>query len=122
MNIGIYAIHDVKADTFMRPFFLHNDELARRTFLDLVANPETDIARHPADFTLFRVGTWIDIDGHIQGDIPVSLGNGQEYVAEVLKQEQHRDLFLNDEDVPVGEADSPEDAHAIVNRSDMKEI
>lgn len=63
MKTNVYAIFDHKAKIFNRPFYLVNDQVATRTCLDLLADPNTDVAKHPTDFALFKLGTYEDTSG-----------------------------------------------------------
>lgn len=65
MKYEIFAIHDVKANAFMRPFFLPNVSMATRTFSDIVADPQSDIYKNPADYTLFHLGSFDDANAKI---------------------------------------------------------
>ena len=60
MIINVYAIHDSKAHSYLQPFFMHNNELAIRSFTDASMNPETQFNQHPLDYTLFHIGTYDD--------------------------------------------------------------
>ena len=60
MNLGMYTIYDVKADVYTTPFFLMNDEVAKRHVMSALQDPETTFFRHPADYTLYKVGEWDD--------------------------------------------------------------
>lgn len=68
MKLNLYSIFDKKARTYNTPFYLLNDEIAKRTALDLVKDHTTTIAKHPQDFILFRIGEFDDQTGHVQHD------------------------------------------------------
>lgn len=57
----IYSIYDAKAKIYNRPFHLINDAVANRTAIDLVSDKSTDVAKHPEDFIMFRLGTFDDV-------------------------------------------------------------
>jgi len=63
MQLNVYSVRDVKGNCFARPFFMARHELALRAFDSIVNNPETDIAKWPADFSLFYLGTFDDVSG-----------------------------------------------------------
>ena len=56
MTLSVYAVHDVKAASFATPFFVANEALARRAFIDLCRDSRTTVAQHPEDFALFFMG------------------------------------------------------------------
>lgn len=85
----IFTFHDSKAQAYLPPFFLHQDGMALRTFSDLVAEKEHPFARHPEDYTLFKIGEFDDSTGKITVITPISLANG----VELLKPVEPGDLF-----------------------------
>ncbi|AXL15275.1 nonstructural protein [Microviridae sp.] len=80
MKHYIFSIYDSKAEAYLPPFFLHQMAMARRAFHDAVNNPESQINKHPADYTLFQIGTFDDDDGIIESTPPQTMGNGIEFV------------------------------------------
>lgn len=69
MLLRAYSIFDNKALVFHAPFFAINNAAASRSFGDLVADPQTNVGRHPGDFVLFCVGHYDDAKGTL---MPVS--------------------------------------------------
>lgn len=53
-----YTLHDVKALSYSPPFFTTNDMVARRMVADLVQDMNTVVGRHPADYKLYKIGTF----------------------------------------------------------------
>jgi len=60
MITKIFSIYDSKAENFNLPVYLQSSGLAIRTFSDSVLDPESPFAKHPADYTLFELGTYDD--------------------------------------------------------------
>lgn len=60
MKLNVYSIFDSAAMFYGRPFFLINENMARRTALDIKADPNTEINRHPQDYSMFLLGTFDD--------------------------------------------------------------
>lgn len=92
---NIFTIHDVKASAYLPPFILPKAQMAIRTFSDCVNSPEHQFSKHPADYTLFMLGTFDDSTATItlfRG--AESLGNGVEFVQEVVMD----DLFATEGD------------------------
>jgi hypothetical protein len=54
--LNCYAIYDKKAMSFATPFFAVNDEVAMRSFEDLVRDRRSFVSQHPEDFALHFVG------------------------------------------------------------------
>ena len=63
-----YAVFDRKAEMYSAPFLEIKDGTAIRAIQDLVIN-STDhaFAKHPQDFTLFKLGEFDDVTGVITG-------------------------------------------------------
>jgi len=68
MKMVCVAIYDVKAEAFMRPFFVQRKALAVRSFQDEVNRPAEDnpLYRHPADYRLMALGEWDDESGYFE--------------------------------------------------------
>lgn len=76
MIINVYSVFDAKLATFGRPWYEMTDASAIRVFSDAVndgSNPNNQWNKHPEDFSLFRIGNFVDDTGMLSSDIPVSL-------------------------------------------------
>lgn len=80
MKINMYTVYDSAVKAFVQPFFQIADAAAIRLFMDQVNNPETNIAKHPEQYTLFKCGVYDDSSGMLIPETPVSLGNGKQFV------------------------------------------
>lgn len=81
MKLNIYATYDIKAEAHGTPFFMANDDLARRALGNVGRNPDTTIALNPEDFRLHRIGSFDDNSGLITPeDKPVFVANATECV------------------------------------------
>jgi len=77
----IFTVYDSKAELFMQPFFMPTTGQALRSFEDTCNDSSTLFAKHPADFTLFEIGSYEDITCEIRiNDSKVNLGTALEYV------------------------------------------
>lgn len=88
MKYGIFAIYDVKTEAYMTPFFMGTDAAAVRSFGDALKNPDMPFGRHPADYTLFRIGQFNDHRGQVEGQNPESLGTALELLAATGNQNE----------------------------------
>jgi len=70
MNLNIYSIFDSAAQAFTQPFFMHNDGLAIRAFQDNVNASDNNIANHPHQFSLYKLGTYDDSNGLVTPETP----------------------------------------------------
>jgi hypothetical protein len=92
MNINVYTIYDEAAKAYITPFFMQNDGLAIRAFQDNVnSKDESNIAKHPEQFTLFKIGVYDDQRGVIDRiEHLKALGNGLEF--KTLTEEDNKVL------------------------------
>lgn len=76
----MFTIYDSKAELYLAPFFMKTKGEALRAFTDTLSDPQSQIAKHPQDFTLFELGEYDDchatIDMH---QTPISLGVAIEF-------------------------------------------
>lgn len=56
--LNLYAIKDVKADTFIALHPMQSDILAQRGLTEALGNQQSDLSRYPEDFQLYQVGEW----------------------------------------------------------------
>ena len=69
-----YAVYDRKAEIYSQPFLEIKDGTAIRAVQDLVINNKDHaFAKHPADFSLHRLGSFDEITGNIRGEKPHKL-------------------------------------------------
>ena len=81
MKLNAYTIYDVASGIYMRPFFSQADGQAVRGFKDIATDAEHEIGKHPEDYTLFRIGSFNDTTGKMEGEPPEKLMTGLEAVA-----------------------------------------
>lgn len=74
MMLKVFSLLDLKTGHFNVPFFFPHTALAIRACQDLARDPNTTVARHPADFALCDVGTFDDQAGIFTGSQPLQLG------------------------------------------------
>nr|AVQ10186.1 nonstructural protein [Gokushovirinae environmental samples] len=65
MRYGIFAIKDSASQTFAQPFYAPAEQVALRSVRDLVNGSDNVIAKHPSDYELFELGSFVDDDGTI---------------------------------------------------------
>lgn len=95
--LNCYSIYDKKAFSFATPFFAVNDEVAMRSFEDLVRDRRSLVSQHPEDFALYIVGRFDTETGKL---LPRSDGEGtylvedglQAYSTSLARDKQFRTL------------------------------
>ncbi len=60
MKLEIYSVYDSKAEAYLPPFFLANDGMATRIFESCANDSKHQFGAFPADYTLFRIGSFQD--------------------------------------------------------------
>lgn len=68
MKLNVYTIYDVATGAYMRPFFQQADGQALRSFSDIALDADHEIGKHPADYTLYRIGSFNDTTGKLEGE------------------------------------------------------
>jgi len=64
----IFSVYDSKAEYYAQPQFSENKATALRAFHALCNDMETQISKHPGDYTLFQIGDFDERTGTIKGD------------------------------------------------------
>ena len=79
----IFTVFDEKAGAFLLPFFAPSRGLAIRSFTETVNQPDHVFNKHPADFTLFALGTYDDSSAMFDlAETPESLGLAIEFLTQ----------------------------------------
>jgi len=89
MKISIFSVYDSKTEIFSTPSFLLNKGTALRAILEAANDPSSSLSKYPADFTVFELGVFDDVEGTItMHPAKISLGTILEHKhpAEVPKQ------------------------------------
>ncbi len=88
---GLFSIFDAKVKAYMRPFAAPSTPFALRSFSDMASEKENQIAHHPEDYFLFRVGTFAEETGGIEPEL-TSLGCALEYVQQPAGAKQDYEI------------------------------
>lgn len=82
MKHQVFAVYDVKAEAYMRPYFAPTKGVGVRAFEDEVANAETPAGMHPEDYQLYILGEFDDNEGKfILPSAPLHVLNGVQVIA-----------------------------------------
>ena len=76
-----YAIYDSAVGAYMRPYVMQSDGQALRTFIDEVAREDSEIGKHPEDYSLFRLGSFDVEKGTLHPQDPKCLARAHELAA-----------------------------------------
>ncbi|WNK14679.1 MAG: nonstructural protein [Microvirus sp.] len=68
MLLVIVGVFDQALGAFARPAFVPSVGVALRGFSDEVNRPDSEMGKHPNDYSLFRLGTFDDDTGAFVND------------------------------------------------------
>lgn len=60
MLLQVFSVYDSGVHIWKSPIFSRSQREVLGLFVEAVNTPTTEFAKHPTDFTLFRLGTWDD--------------------------------------------------------------
>ncbi len=80
MIYKIFSVWDAKTEAYMQPFFSPTIGSGIRAFTDASSDPNSMLAKHPADFHLQCIGEFDDSTGTLIDENPTALGTGLDYV------------------------------------------
>lgn len=80
MKMEVFTVYDKAVLAYMQPFYARHVGEAIRSFTELANNPETNVGRHPTDFTLFHLGRYDDGTGLFEGNAPARVIDASEVV------------------------------------------
>lgn len=66
-TVYAYSLHDTKALTYSAPFYQPTDGAAVRVIEEIARDPNTTVGRYPADYRLYRVGSFDTDTGVLMG-------------------------------------------------------
>lgn len=69
MQMSIYCVYDRVAKTYYTPFFMYNDDHAKRTFMQMQRDENTPMHNSPEDFDLYHIGYFGNESGLAEGGI-----------------------------------------------------
>ena len=97
MKLNVYSIYDNASSLFSRPFFTQSDGEAIRSFSDIATDAEHPIGKHPADYTLFRLGIFDDNTGKLIDENNGALENALQSISRTKNiNDDNMDLFKQD--------------------------
>lgn len=65
MLLEIFAMYDRATQAYMQPVYSQSKGEIIRSLSDLIMNNEHAFAKHPEDYTLFKIGTYEEQSGEI---------------------------------------------------------
>lgn len=96
MKQNIYSTFDTAAGIYSSPLFANSDGEIMRAFTDLVQNADHPIGQHPEDYSLFRMGTYDNINGEFNNENNECLTTGLEALSRAKNPQADKLRKLND--------------------------
>ncbi len=78
MIAKMFSIYDQKAQAYNAPFCFAAAGQAIRAFADLADDPQSNIFKHPEDYTLYEIGVYDDATGEVEATTHTNLGKAIE--------------------------------------------
>lgn len=98
--IQMYAIYDLKAECYLRPFFCENAAEARRAWIHVCGSPDDVVARFAEDFELHEVASFeLETGVIVAANDPMSLRATEFASAARVVPGLQRDLGVSAADV-----------------------
>lgn len=94
----IFAIKDLQADVFTRPFIFIEDGAAKRALMHAVSGADNAMSDNPDDYNLYYLGEYDDRTGIIIPDDPKRIWTGAEALAEGRRVKFRREKLIEDTD------------------------
>lgn len=63
----VYAIRDVKADSFAKPMVIVNEAMAKRGLSEAAAQPGSELSKYAEDYHLYELGAYDPNTGSLTG-------------------------------------------------------
>jgi len=80
----MFSVYDSAAKFYSDPFYALTKGQALRDFISACNDKNTYLNKHPADYTLFFLGTFDELTGAVQMELtPMALGKAIEYLKDV---------------------------------------
>jgi hypothetical protein len=105
---GVYSVYDQKAEAFISPFFLPNDQIAIRAFSDCVSDDNHQFGRHPSDYSLYKIGQFNQENGLFEDNEPKIIISGFEMKAIIRKENDRQQKMIDAMNEDQGDSPSPE--------------
>lgn len=80
-TINAFAVYDLKAQLYAQPLFMKTKGLAIRAFSQACEDKNTELNKHPTDFSLYHLGTYNVETGSLNSlNKPLQIANASEFV------------------------------------------
>lgn len=92
----LYVVYDSKAEAYVSPHFVKSNGIALRAFTDAANDTQTELYKHPGDYTLFCVGEFNEETGEmVPYAAKINLGMASEVKKQMTFEKLQAQLPLN---------------------------
>lgn len=84
MRLHVFSVFDKAVQAYLQPFYARSAGEAIRSFAELANDVGTNVARHPADFVLYRLGEFDDNSGFFECGEPQRIVGAHEVVKDLV--------------------------------------
>lgn len=74
MILEVFSMYDVAVKAYTQPFYMHSTDEAIRAVRNEACNGDSQMAKNPTDFVLYRLGTYDNLSGMFTQDENVRIG------------------------------------------------
>jgi len=87
----VFTVYDSKVACYMQPFFAQTTASAIRLWSDTCNDEKSIFAKHPADYTLFELGSFDEEKGQFENlSTPLNLGTALQAISQTESLEDYR--------------------------------
>lgn len=93
----MYSLYDKLAQGFVFPRCYNNDAMAVRALTEAVSSPQSKISQYPDDYSLYKIGTFDDLQGCLTClNVPVLIKHASDCVSVIKKLDEngHNDSLV----------------------------
>lgn len=96
VKLKMFVVYDDKAKAYLQPFFFPEIGQAVRFLHDSISDPQSMLAKHPEDFSLFYCGEFDSLSGIVTAEKSLlHVANVLELRADVQKRAEQLALALS---------------------------
>jgi hypothetical protein len=68
MLVQVFTVYDSKAKAYLQPFFVPNEEVAKRAIKDIMRDELHNFSQNANDYSLWHIGEFNDQNGLLSPD------------------------------------------------------
>ena len=98
MLLRMFSLYDIRTEVFLPPTFCHNEMDARRLYMRVFTDMNTQFSKFPEDYNVMEIGVFNDAIGLVKPlGQPKLVVNGLALVQEDRRLHSHRTASENED-------------------------